>query len=245
MTTSGEIEQLLTKYLLNEVSEEERERIEEQLFIDRDFLERVETAEMRLIDRYVLGAMSADEKARFISEYLSVPEHARRVREAQQFHAQLKIFGSEYGNDPDERDSDGAAPFAWAARSGAAAFVALSLLAAGAFVGAGAWWPTRQRIDLMVDGNANQLLMARAKPSSALPAVGQEPPAIFIFKRSVAATRCRDSPWAHPPREAAGKKSIDTPQRTAGRFIKPRAAQPSAAPILTSVSPIDPTPPPR
>lgn len=115
MTSSGEVEHLLDRYLLNELSEEERGRIEERLFTDQTFIEQVETAEMRLVDRYVLGEMSADERARFVSQYLPVPEHARRVREAVQFHEQLKIFGLEYGPEPDGSDADGAGPLTRAA----------------------------------------------------------------------------------------------------------------------------------
>src|SRR3712207_3066526 len=94
MTPSGESGQLLDRYFLNELSEEERERVEEMLFTDPTFFEQVEAAEMRLVDRYVLGEMSGSERQRFVSQYMSVPEHARRVAEAEQFHEQLKIFGS-------------------------------------------------------------------------------------------------------------------------------------------------------
>lgn len=115
MTPSGEVEQVLNRYLLNELSEEERERIEERLFTDQTFIEQVETAEMRLVDRYVLGEISADERARFVSQYLPVPEHARRVREAEQFHEQLKNFGSESGPETGGNDADGAGSLARAA----------------------------------------------------------------------------------------------------------------------------------
>lgn len=170
MTTSGESEQLLIKYLLNEVSEEERERVEERLFTDRDFVEQVKTAEMRLVDRYVLGQMSADEEVRFVSGYLPSPEHARRVREAQQFHAQLKIFRSAWGDDTGERDPHGDGPFSRAARFGVPAFVALSLLAIGTFVGTSAVLLTLQRDDLVINGNGNQILLVREKLSPPPPA---------------------------------------------------------------------------
>ena len=115
MTSSGEVERLLIGYLLDELSEEERARVEERLFTDQTFIEQVETAEMRLVDRYVLGEMSADERARFVSQYLPVPEQARRVREAEQFHEQLKIFGLEYGPAAGGSDADGAGSLARAA----------------------------------------------------------------------------------------------------------------------------------
>jgi hypothetical protein len=165
MSTFGESEQVLTRYLLNELSEQERERVEERMFTDRDFFEQVETAEMRLVDRYVLGEMAADERRRFRSQYLPVPEHARKVREAEQFHEQLKIFGSQYRPDSGADGPDEDPPFAWAARFGTPAFIAISLLALGAFAGTGAWLLTRQRGDFAINGNANQMPSVRAEPS--------------------------------------------------------------------------------
>ena len=46
----------LRRYLLAELDEAERERIEERLFADEDFGEELEQAESRLIDDYAFNA---------------------------------------------------------------------------------------------------------------------------------------------------------------------------------------------
>lgn len=175
MMISGESEQMLTKYLLNEVSEEERERIEEQIFTDRDFFEQVRTAEMRLIDRYVLGEMTADEQERFKSRYLSVPEHRRRVREAKLFHERLQSVRSESARGSNVRRAERNAFFAWASHFGAPA-VATASLAAVVVAGTGVWLFKGPRVDLTVGVNANQILAVGAKPSPSPSAVPTSSP---------------------------------------------------------------------
>ncbi|MDX2029219.1 MAG: hypothetical protein SF339_01020 [Blastocatellia bacterium] len=80
-------ENLIHRYLLGDLPEAEREALEAQWFSDSDAFERVWESENRLVDGYVRGRLSADERARFESHYLASPVHRRRVEAARQLLA--------------------------------------------------------------------------------------------------------------------------------------------------------------
>ncbi|HEU4386355.1 MAG TPA: hypothetical protein VFV34_01070, partial [Blastocatellia bacterium] len=70
----------LRPLLLTDTSDEERLELEERLFTDPDFYERLRAAEDDLIDDYVAGELSAHDRQRFESVYLSSPSHRQDVR---------------------------------------------------------------------------------------------------------------------------------------------------------------------
>lgn len=51
-------EQLIEKYLLGDLPDQERERVEERYFTDSDFLEQVQAAEAEIIEDYARGLLS-------------------------------------------------------------------------------------------------------------------------------------------------------------------------------------------
>lgn len=70
----------IRRYLLGELSEQEREPIEQRLMSDDDFYEQFLLAEGDLIDAYISGALSEQEQAQFGRHFLQVPELRQEVR---------------------------------------------------------------------------------------------------------------------------------------------------------------------
>lgn len=73
-------EHLVHRYLLGNLSEEERLSFERGYFADRETFERVWDIENELVDRYVRGGLSSDEKNLFEQNYLASPVHRERVK---------------------------------------------------------------------------------------------------------------------------------------------------------------------
>jgi hypothetical protein len=72
-------EQVMSRYLLRELSEEERARIEEQFFADDDFFEQLLAVEDELIDNYARGELPPQERKQFERYFLASPGQRRRV----------------------------------------------------------------------------------------------------------------------------------------------------------------------
>src|SRR5215831_11007555 len=70
---------LMARYILGQLSEEERARVEEEYFADSDFFEEMVAVENDLIDSYVAGRLSGVELQQFENHFLSNPEHRERV----------------------------------------------------------------------------------------------------------------------------------------------------------------------
>lgn len=79
MASKTEEDVRLSRYLLGELSERERERLEEAYFADDDAFEQTLIAEDELIDSYVRGELSAEERQRFEKLFLSSPRGRERV----------------------------------------------------------------------------------------------------------------------------------------------------------------------
>jgi hypothetical protein len=78
-------EELITRYLLDELQEAERERVIDQYLGDGEFFEQMLAVEEELIDDYVSDQLRAATRARFERHYLTIPEHRERVKHAQAF----------------------------------------------------------------------------------------------------------------------------------------------------------------
>lgn len=85
MQEVNEQETLIRRFLLNELEEDERQRIEERFISDEDFRESVSMAEDDLIDTYLEGTLSAEERQRFLTHYLTAPQQRRKLRIAKSF----------------------------------------------------------------------------------------------------------------------------------------------------------------
>lgn len=78
--TSDEIDELpLRRYLLGDTSPEERRSVEERLLDDGDFFDRLSLVEDELIDEYVRGMLSDDEREKFVSFFMSLPERRAKL----------------------------------------------------------------------------------------------------------------------------------------------------------------------
>ena len=83
MERESDSDDLLTRYLLGELSHQEQERIEEGYFGDRGFYEHLLVVEDGLIDAYVSNQLPAARRERFEKFFLASPERRERVRFAE------------------------------------------------------------------------------------------------------------------------------------------------------------------
>lgn len=85
-------EQLLSRYLLEDLSDEERERVEENYIADEDFYMKLLVAEDELIAAYVQGELSRRDRAKFERAYLTNPHRLRKVESTREL---LDFFADE------------------------------------------------------------------------------------------------------------------------------------------------------
>lgn len=72
-------EQLIVRYLLGDLPEEDQVRIEDRAFSDRAYRRDIEDAENDLIDDYVRGALSETERRQFERRFFASAERRRKV----------------------------------------------------------------------------------------------------------------------------------------------------------------------
>jgi hypothetical protein len=70
---------LLVRYLLDDLSEGEQERVEDRYAADKAFFAKLLVAEDELIDSYVLGDISHDNRSKFEQVYLTNPHRRKKV----------------------------------------------------------------------------------------------------------------------------------------------------------------------
>ncbi len=70
---------LVRQYLMGEISERERDELEERYFSDDDLFGELLDAGDQLIDDYRHGQLSPDERARFERRFLTLPDRRREV----------------------------------------------------------------------------------------------------------------------------------------------------------------------
>lgn len=75
----------ITAYLLQELSEEEAERFEEQCFAHEEWPAELDSAEQDLIDAYLRKELTAERRRRFEENYLTTDARKARVLTAQSF----------------------------------------------------------------------------------------------------------------------------------------------------------------
>src|ERR1041384_6033454 len=80
MTLHSNDQTTVRQYLVGEVSDEaQRQQVEERLLTDGDFFQELEITEDELIDQYLTGALTADERRNFESHFLAAPERQRKL----------------------------------------------------------------------------------------------------------------------------------------------------------------------
>lgn len=70
---------LIQRYLLAELDEEMRQRLEERLMTDNEYFEELLVAEDELIDSYLSNALPPGDKEKFEGHFLSTPERRRKM----------------------------------------------------------------------------------------------------------------------------------------------------------------------
>jgi hypothetical protein len=70
----------IRRYLLGELSEAERDEVEQRLMSDDDLYQQLLLAEDELIDEYISDALSEQERVKFSRRFLRVPELRQDVR---------------------------------------------------------------------------------------------------------------------------------------------------------------------
>jgi hypothetical protein len=83
-------DQVLIRYLLGTLPEEEAERLDELSIADDAFAWRLSAVENDLVDGYVRGELSSDDLARFKKSYLSSPKRLQKL----EFAEALGSFGA-------------------------------------------------------------------------------------------------------------------------------------------------------
>lgn len=81
--------ELLTRYLLGEMSEEEQERVEERYLGERGFFERLLVVEDDLIDAYAIGSLKGTERERFEKHFLRSSARRDRLKFAETWAAYI------------------------------------------------------------------------------------------------------------------------------------------------------------
>src|SRR5262245_4908925 len=79
METKFTNEELIARYLLGDLPDEEQARLEDRAFSDRDYMRNIVAVESDLIDEYVRGGLSDSERLRFERRFLVSAERQRKV----------------------------------------------------------------------------------------------------------------------------------------------------------------------
>jgi hypothetical protein len=85
-------DQVLARYLLNELDDNVSAELEDEMLIDEELYERVQVVEMNLIDCYVRNELLPAESLRFEATYLTTPENKEKVNRARMFHESLRLL---------------------------------------------------------------------------------------------------------------------------------------------------------
>src|SRR5262245_38462273 len=80
MDQESDDKRLIRQYLLGELPEEDRTRLEERFLADDEYFAQVRTVEQDLIDEYARGELSEAERGPFERQFLSSPQGRRDVK---------------------------------------------------------------------------------------------------------------------------------------------------------------------
>jgi hypothetical protein len=112
-------DQVLTRYLLGSLPEEEAEHLDELSIADDAFAWRLSAVENDLVDAYARGELSAENLAQFKNYYLSSPKRLQKVEFAEalcSFDAKTATAAAQAapaGTTPSSRPKEGLSPWRW------------------------------------------------------------------------------------------------------------------------------------
>jgi anti-sigma factor RsiW len=84
-TLDAEDNKELRQYLLGDLTQPAQQRVEQRLLTEDDFFEELLLGEEELIDDYVGGNLSVEDRLKFERHFLSTPERHRQLRFARAF----------------------------------------------------------------------------------------------------------------------------------------------------------------
>lgn len=87
---NAKTDDLITRFLLGELSDEERTEIEERFLADNEFFEAVLSAEDALLDRYLLGQLSDEQRQRAERLFHSSPRQRGEVSFTEELIASVR-----------------------------------------------------------------------------------------------------------------------------------------------------------
>ena len=71
--------EVIRRYLLGQLTEDERQQLEERIMVDTELFNRVLLAEDEMVEEYVQGELSESERAGFETSFLSTPDGRQQV----------------------------------------------------------------------------------------------------------------------------------------------------------------------
>lgn len=86
MKPSDPGQDLIRRYLLGRLPDQDQQSLEEEFMTGDTSLEELEAAEDELVDEYLAGRLSSQERERFERHFLSIPEREQKLRFAKVFH---------------------------------------------------------------------------------------------------------------------------------------------------------------
>jgi hypothetical protein len=102
-------EELIVRYLMGDLPEDEQNRLEDRAFSDRDYMRNIVAVESDLIDEYVRGGLSDSERRRFERLFLVSAGRQRKV----EFARALAEVIPETRTDSAAQPAPGLAPASW------------------------------------------------------------------------------------------------------------------------------------
>ena len=124
----------IKRYLLGEVTAEERETLEQRLLTDDDYFEEFRLAKEDLIDRYTEGEMTPEEREKFKKHFLITKERRESLKLAQS----LIAYSSSQARKSGKKKDANWQPLVWASslfstplRAAACAAVAIAITIVG------------------------------------------------------------------------------------------------------------------
>ena len=122
----------IRRYLLNQLTDDAQQQIEQRLLTDDELFDQIQATEDELIDEYLTGALSKDEAEMFEKHFLVTAERQQKLRFAKAFRRYVATHAS---GQPQKTSDKARASWTWRSFvSGsplrAAAFAALILVAA-------------------------------------------------------------------------------------------------------------------
>jgi len=102
MNPQNDEEVLRREYLLGRLSDQAREQVEERLLGDDDFVEKLSTTEDGLIDDYVFGTLSGNDRKSFEKNFVINDERRRKMQFAQSLDVYLDKLDGPLPSTPTE-----------------------------------------------------------------------------------------------------------------------------------------------